>query len=138
MYPDNLNLGGSQTWSDNGVHHNMEYVAYKAVEFIEDNAAKDWFLYVNPTVPHGPSVDAAMDVDCRITTDGDFTGSMGPGWNVTGMDAEHGADCNAYRNDVKLRAGTSGSDNDLGSICEFCLLSVHIMCTRHMFYDALF
>lgn len=32
----------------------MEYVAYKAVEFITDNQNNDWFLYVNPTVPHSP------------------------------------------------------------------------------------
>ena len=55
------------------------YVAYKAVEFIEDNEAKGWFLYVKPTVPHGPSTAAAIDVDCRKTTDVDFTASMSSG-----------------------------------------------------------
>ena len=44
MYPDNLNdnsIGGgsTQAWAA-GIDHNMEYVAYKAVEFIEANASK--------------------------------------------------------------------------------------------------
>lgn len=47
MYPDNMDLGTG--WSTD-VHHNMEYVAYKAVEFIEDNAADDWFLCKNANV----------------------------------------------------------------------------------------
>ena len=134
MYPDNFD--GTQGW-DQGLHHNMEYVAYKAVEFIEDNAANDWFLYVNPTVPHGPSVEAAMDVDCRITTDGNFTESMADGWSVVGMTKEHGDDCIAYRNDVKARAG-SNSDQDLGNICECRLrstyyngISIAILCLSH-------
>ena len=115
MYPENLDVNVG--WSD-GLHHNMEYVAYKAVEFIEDNQEKDWFLYVNPTAPHGPDVLDAFDVDCRITVDGDFTSNI-TGWSVIGMTAEHGDDCNAYRDDVKARAGTSTSNSDLGAICEW-------------------
>ena len=130
MYPDNLNdnsIGGgsTQAWAA-GIDHNMEYVAYKAVEFIEANASKDWFLYVNPTVPHSPDVAIAMDVDCRMTTDGDFT-SNPTGWDVPGMTTEydppvtgvsssHGSDCVAYRNSVKARAGLSDSNADLGGI----------------------
>mmetsp|Transcript_24567 Transcript_24567/g.52939 ORF Transcript_24567/g.52939 Transcript_24567/m.52939 type:complete len:1002 (+) Transcript_24567:237-3242(+) len=112
MYPENLDTATG--WSA-GIHHNMEYVAYKAVEFIQDNEANDWFLYVNPTVPHGPDVLPAMDEDCRMTVDGDFT-SNPTGWSVIGMTAEHGDDCVAYRDDVKARAGTSTSNADLGSI----------------------
>mmetsp|Transcript_30181 Transcript_30181/g.65163 ORF Transcript_30181/g.65163 Transcript_30181/m.65163 type:complete len:1030 (+) Transcript_30181:308-3397(+) len=115
MYPDNLDESGNQAWST-GLSHNMEYVAYKAVEFITDNAAKDWFLYVNPTVPHGPGVEDAMDVDCRITTDGDFTTHMENGWSVEGMTAEFGDNCTAYREDVKERASQSDSNDDLGAI----------------------
>jgi len=113
MYPDNLDLGAG--WSTD-VHHNMEYVAYKAVEFIEDNKLNDWFLYMNPTVPHGPSVSDAMDLDCRVTVDGDFTSSMASGWSVIGMTAEFNDDCVAYRNDVRNRANNSTNDEDLGAI----------------------
>lgn len=114
IYPDNLDTSATGSWSD-GIHHNMEYVAYKAVEFIEANQNEDWFLYVNPTVPHGPSVLDAMDVDCRMTVDGDFTGTMPNGWSVEGMTKEFGNDCVKYRDDVKARAGTD-TDDDLGSI----------------------
>lgn len=100
------------------IDHNMEYVAYKAVEFINDNQGNDWFLYVNPTVPHSPDVLAAMGIDCRITVDGDFTSTMSEGWSVPGMTAEFGNDCDAYREDVKARANNSTSNEDLGSICE--------------------
>lgn len=109
MYPDNL--PSSLPWAT-GIHHNMEYVAYKAVEFIETNQNSDWFLYVNPTVPHGPDVSVAMDVDCKITTDG----TVSTDWSVIGMTAEFGDNCTAYRDDVKVRASASTSNDDLGSI----------------------
>lgn len=113
MYPDNFDgVGG---WDD-GLHHNMEYVAYKAVEFIENNTANDWFLYVNPTAPHSPDVADAFEVDCRMTTDGNFIDSMENGWSVIGMTAEFEDDCVAYRNDVKERANGSLNSDDLGSI----------------------
>jgi len=123
MYPDNI---GNQDWA-NGIHHNMEYVAYKAVEFIQANHENDWFLYVNPTVPHGPGVEEAMDVDCRITTDGDFTSTLDKGWSVDGMTKEFGDDCDLYRADVKARAGTNTNAN-LGSICKYSLLYITIVC----------
>lgn len=113
LYPDNLDLASG--WSAD-VHHNMEYVAYKAVEFIEDNELNDWFLYVNPTVPHGPSVSDAMDLDCRVTVDGNYTDTMTSGWSVIGMTAEFNDDCVAYRNNVRLRANNSPNDEDLGAI----------------------
>lgn len=59
-----------------------------------------------------------MDLDCRVTVDGNFTSSMSSGWSVIGMTAEHGDDCVAYRNDVKARAAGSGDDDDLGAICK--------------------
>ena len=113
----------------------MEYVAHKAVEFIEDNSGNDWFLYVNPTAPHSPDIAAAMDVHCGITTDGDFsvnppaddTDWTASGWSVPGMTTEfdppvagmssdHSSNCTAYRASVEARAGSSVSDRDLGSI----------------------
>lgn len=116
MYPDNFQ--NFEDWASSGVDHNMEYVAYKAVEFIEANANEDFFLYVNPTAPHAPDVLAAMSKDCRVTVDGDFTSTMSSGWSVEGMTKEHGDDCFAYRESVKERAGFSTSDHDLGSICK--------------------
>jgi len=69
-----------------------------------------------------------MDVDCRITTDGDYSvegteNYMAAGWIVEGMTEEFGGDCVAYRNSVKARAGSTRND-DLGSICKFIVLRV--------------
>ena len=119
MYPDNLDTSVTSGWSVD-MHHNMEYVAYKSVEFIQANQNTDWFLYVNPTVPHGPSVDDAMDQDCRKTVDGDFSASI-TGWSVKGMTQEFGDDCVAYRADVRARAANSDNDDDLGAICKFTM-----------------
>ena len=69
MYPDNMDPSKFQGWYDSSWGHNMEYVAHKAVEFIEDNNGQDWFLYMNPTVPHGPSVADAMTKPSLITPD---------------------------------------------------------------------
>ena len=47
MYPDNMTPSKAQSWyKDSLWSHNMEYVAFKAVEFIEDNQNEDWFLYM--------------------------------------------------------------------------------------------
>eukprot|EP00957_Ditylum_brightwellii_P204462 15339352-Ditylum_brightwellii.AAC.1 len=112
MYPDNFQ--DFDTWSSN-IDHNMEYVAYKAVEFIEENADNDFFLYVNPTAPHSPDVLTAMSKDCRFTVDGDFRSTMSTGWSVEGMTKEFGDDCMLYRANVQERA-QSTSTHDLGSI----------------------
>lgn len=112
MYPDNIM--DSHGWTDGTFSHNMEYVAYKAIEFIENNVNNDFFLYVNPTVPHSPDVVAAMDISCQQTPDG--PNPAGVDWSVIGMTAEFGNNCTAYRDDVKSRAGGSTSNEDLGAI----------------------
>ena len=126
MYPDNIQ---GQAWTNDhgGIEHNMEYVAHRAVQFIQNHENDDWLLYVNPTVPHGPDILPAMDVDCRITPDGDFT--SGESWDIPGMTTEfdppvpglstaHNKDCMTYRQTVKNRAASS-NNADLGSICKY-------------------
>ena len=133
MYPDNIQ---GQAWTNDhgGIEHNMEYVAHRAVQFIQNHENDDWLLYVNPTVPHGPDILPAMDVDCRITPDGDFT--SGESWDIPGMTTEfdppvqglssaHNKDCMAYRQTVKNRAASS-NNADLGSICK-CVGSVELV-----------
>ena len=66
MYPDSLNEGQFWTLDHGGIHHNMEYVAHKAVQFIENNDQNDWLLYINPTVPHAPDIEPAMAVDWYV------------------------------------------------------------------------
>jgi arylsulfatase A-like enzyme len=43
--------------------HNMEWVASKAEAFIDQSVAEDkpFFLYYNPTTPHAPSADVALN-----------------------------------------------------------------------------
>ncbi|KAL7546775.1 hypothetical protein ACHAWF_010124 [Thalassiosira exigua] len=121
LYPDNLDdneTAAIGTWAE-GVDHNMEYVAHKAVQFIDNHTDEDWFLYVNPTAPHSPAIADALDADCRNTMDGDFSSTMATGWSVEGMTTEHGDNCTAYRETVKTRAEGSDGNDDLGSICEF-------------------
>ena len=126
MYPDNMDPTKFQGWYDSSWGHNMEYVAYKAVEFIEDNQNQDWFLYMNPTAPHGPEILDAMNKPCLITPDGDFSTANNPNgvaeptdWCVEEMtlDADGNCDtCMAYRETVKTRANGSTSNADLGAI----------------------
>mmetsp|Transcript_26642 Transcript_26642/g.53379 ORF Transcript_26642/g.53379 Transcript_26642/m.53379 type:complete len:1010 (-) Transcript_26642:117-3146(-) len=126
MYPDNMDPSKFQGWYDSSWSHNMEYVAHKAVEFIEDNVDKNWFLYMNPTVPHSPDVAEAMTKNCLITPDGDFSTTNNPNgvaeptdWCVEGMttpDADGNCDCMAYRETIKTRAAGSVANEDLGSI----------------------
>ena len=41
--------------------HNMEWVTAKAIEFINDKSTKPFFLYMNPTVPHSPTAQEALE-----------------------------------------------------------------------------
>lgn len=120
MYPDNMDPSKFQGWYDSSWGHNMEYVAYKAVEFIEANQGHNWFMYMNPTVPHGPSVVDAMTKPCLITPDGDFSTTNNPNgvaepndWCVEGMTKDADGNCDWT---VKTRAAGSDNDDDLGSI----------------------
>ncbi len=129
MYPDNFQNFDDWAKKKTQIDHNMEYVAYKAVEFIEDNVNNDFFLFVNPTAPHAPDIFTAMSKDCRNTVDGNFTEIMDHGWSVEGMTKEFGDDCFAYRDNAKERAGQSTKPKDLGSICENVLrCNVRINC----------
>ena len=48
-------------------HHNMEWVTDGALRFLEQNRDRPFFLYVAPTIPHGPPPAASMKADPRIT-----------------------------------------------------------------------
>jgi arylsulfatase A-like enzyme len=47
--------------------HNMEWVTEGAVNFIEQNKDKPFFLYVAPTLTHAPPADVALASDPRTT-----------------------------------------------------------------------
>lgn len=118
VYPDNLDAGAL-------VSHNMEDVAKGAVDFIEENEGSPWFLYVNPTIPHGPDVSTAMNIDCQSTTTDPsgsggvmFVEGMTTGWSTPdGSQAEEfNGNCTSYRQSIRARASQSTSNDDLGSI----------------------
>ncbi|UCD29591.1 MAG: sulfatase-like hydrolase/transferase [Planctomycetota bacterium] len=50
--------------------HNPEWVIKSAVDFIEHNRKKPFFLYVAPTLHHGPHPSRSLDVDPRLTGEG--------------------------------------------------------------------
>ena len=39
----------------------MEWVTAKAIDFINQDSSKPFFLYMNPTVPHSPTAQEAME-----------------------------------------------------------------------------
>jgi arylsulfatase A-like enzyme len=48
-------------------HHNMEWVTQGAVQFIDANKDRPFFLYVAPTLPHAPSAIESLKSDPRTT-----------------------------------------------------------------------
>jgi len=88
--------------------HNMEHITSEAIRFIEDSVEdsdKPFFLYFNPTVPHGSRdvIGALQDADCQDTVAGRLPN---PPDIPYGMTAEFGGDCRAYRQSVLNRGGS--------------------------------
>lgn len=115
IYKENLGA-----WTQDEFHHNMEYVASRAVKFIDETPTGPnrvpFFLYANPTVPHGPNVEEAiLNYDCTNTPEGNLT-SSDVVHSVHGMTAAYGGNCTAYRESILDRAGSSRENKDLGSI----------------------
>lgn len=118
LYKDNIS-----SWAtEDGFHHNHEYVTAKALQFIVDEAPSDgtrqpFFLYFNPTIPHGPSVfDALENYNCTDTPAGADSIDISEVNNIPKMTAEYGNSCTAYRQGVIARAGGSTENKDLGAI----------------------
>jgi arylsulfatase A-like enzyme len=51
-------------------YHNQDWVTAGALDFIESNAGRPFFLYFSTTIPHGPPPLASMEVDTRVTPAG--------------------------------------------------------------------
>lgn len=108
IYAENQN----REWHNGDFSHNLEFMAAKGVEFIEDDPSTPFFMYFNPTVPHDSADvhDALTDFDCRDTPEGRL--SREP--VVKGM--TRGSDCESYRETVLRRADGRNDNNHLGSI----------------------
>jgi arylsulfatase A-like enzyme len=70
VYQNNVDGGkaGQPFWIPRKLgYHNMEWVTACALEFIEDNKAGPFFLYMAPTLVHGPSALKSLQADPRTT-----------------------------------------------------------------------
>ena len=99
-----------------GFSHNMEWVTAKAMDFIQSahDASKPFFLYFNPTVPHSPDVEEALnEIDIRQTPSG--TLSSDP---VTGMPARSDLLTRANAEPGQLSAAISALwiDDSMGAL----------------------
>jgi len=117
LYIENMANGENSdfnSFSDGSFSHNMEWVTYEAIRFINETsrADKPFLLYFNPTVPHGSMAvrKALTEFTCQAIADKDFAWSGDP-W-IKGMSEDGG--CAAYRQTVLDRAGSD--DENLGKI----------------------
>jgi hypothetical protein len=117
LYTENLaKEGGFNDYSDGTFSHNMEWITYEAISFINEtiNDEKPFFLYFNPTVPHSSNdvKKAIEDFPCTNTSDPDFDWPDADDFPyIKGM-VEDG-NCTAYRETILERAN---QDEDLGKI----------------------
>ena len=112
LYAENLN---SNIYEDGDFSHNMEWITAQGANFISDAVAAEepFFLYLNPTVPHGSAnvLDALTVYNCRQTPEG----LLGEEPSVPFMTAQ-GVGCDAYRQTVLDRANGVTDNHLLGSI----------------------
>ncbi|VEU40089.1 unnamed protein product [Pseudo-nitzschia multistriata] len=117
LYVENMANGGENrpfnSYSDGTFSHNMEWVTHSAINFIKESSSSNtpFFLYVNPTVPHGSRGirEALTSFSCRDTANHNQVWESDP-W-IKGMSEDGG--CAAYRQTILDRAE---SDDDLGKI----------------------
>jgi len=122
LYIENLvsDEADFNNYSDGTFSHNMEWITHEAIKFINETTTvtaeklepDPFFLYFNPTVPHGSNdVNLALtstSFTCKDTANGILP--VEP-W-IKGMVEDEG--CAAYRQTVVDRA--NGVDGDLGKI----------------------
>jgi arylsulfatase A-like enzyme len=114
LFMENLKSeGGFNTYSDGTFSHNMEWVTVEAVNFINDASSSNqpFFLYFNPTVPHGSNDvrTALTEFSCKNVANGTLESDP----VIEGMTAEYSDGCIGYRQSVFNRATF---DNELGPI----------------------
>jgi len=114
LYIENLQEeGGFNSYSDGTFSHNIEWMVYEAIGFINEtsSAGEEFFMYFNPTVPHSSNdVEVAIkDFTCTDVADPNYAWDSDP-W-IKGMSEDAG--CAAYRDTIVARADSSA---DLGKI----------------------
>jgi len=112
LYIENLSKeGGFNSYCDEiKFSHNMEWMTYEAIKFINTTIADDdnFFMYFNPTVPHSSNdvVLAITDFDCTDTADSEKAGDATVDPWIKGMSEDAG--CRAYRDSIMERAKVDG------------------------------
>jgi len=102
LYIENMESNSSEydLYSDGSYSHNMEWITYEAISFINQTASdgENFFMYFNPTAPHASmNVRSALDdFDCDDTPAGDDFTNKDP-W-IKGMVEDDG--CRAYRDNL--------------------------------------
>ncbi|KAL7540868.1 hypothetical protein ACHAXR_010440 [Thalassiosira sp. AJA248-18] len=110
LYIENLASGDRlNNYSDGSFSHNMEWLTHSAIKVIEETSNEPFFMYFNPTVPHGSnSVSSALrDFSCKDTP----AGTLDAEPIIPGMTNDGG--CASYRETIFARAE---EDDDLGMI----------------------
>jgi len=118
LYIENLESDPEDfnNYSDGSFSHNMEWITYEAIKFINETAQdnKNFFMYFNPTVPHSSnSVQKAIDdFSCRAIADPNYQWPNDSDPWIKGMSEDEG--CEAYRATITERA--KGDTYNLGPI----------------------
>ena len=99
-----------------GFSHNMEWVTSKGMEFIQSakDASKPFFLYFNPTVPHSPDVEEALNtLTIRDTPAGTLASDP-----ITGMPTRANVLARANAAPGKVPEGISATwiDDSMGAL----------------------
>ena len=121
VYQNNVDGGraGQPFWIPRKLgYHNMEWVTACALEFIEDHQGGPFFLYVAPTLVHGPSAVKSLQADRRTTPLGyvDVPEVQPSRQSVLDRARHAGADKN--RRITEKAAGSLWLDDGIGAVLE--------------------
>ena len=115
LYMENMEeANGFNNYITGSFSHNMEWITHEAISFINETTSQPdpepFFMYFNPTVPHGSQniLDALQNHTCTDTP----AGSDGEEFWIKGMAEDSG--CAAYRQTIIDRA--DGDYKALGQI----------------------
>jgi len=118
LYPENLSSGWTSQYEN--VNHNMEHVASRAIQFMDESIndfEEPFFLYVNPTVPHGSGdvEEALTSGDCRDTVEGPLDNPPEIWYSSINGYTD---DCGGYRQSVldRYECNVNNCDKEYGTI----------------------
>jgi arylsulfatase A-like enzyme len=99
-------------------YHNMEWVTACALEFIEENKGRPFFLYVSPTLVHSPSAVESLLSDRRTTPLGYLDVSDVQPSRQSVLDRARRASADGNRQIIEKAAGSIWLDDGVGALLE--------------------